>query len=66
MAFTLALYAYPGGLVWVFCFVSIGYSVGAEWPKLVGLLDRGALVLVAIAVVVALVVWWLRHEKRAV
>jgi len=62
---TFAAYAYPGGLVWVLCFVSIGYYLGAEWEKLVRLLDRGALVLVAIVTVIAAIVWWLRRKRHA-
>lgn len=63
---TFATYAYPGGLVWVVCFVSIGYYLGAEWQRLVHLLDRGALILVAVLAAITLVVWWLRHKRRVV
>ncbi len=63
---TFAIYAYPGGLVWVACFVSIGYYLGAEWQQLVRLLDRGALVLAVLIAAIALGGWWLRHKRRMV
>ncbi len=61
---TFGLYAYPGGLVWVVSFISIGYYLGAEWQILVRRLDRGALVLAAVAAAGALVWWWLRHKRH--
>lgn len=63
---TFATYAYPGGLAWVATFVPIGYYLGEEWPKVVHLLDRGALAIGALFVVIALAVWWLRHKRRLV
>ena len=49
---TFMLYAYPGGFVWVVCFVSIGYYLGAEWENLARRFNRGALI--AVGVVAAL------------
>jgi membrane protein DedA with SNARE-associated domain len=62
---TLAIYAYPGGLVWVATFVSIGYYLGEEWQSIVRLLDRGVLALVVVAVFAGGVLWWKRHRKPA-
>lgn len=60
---TFALYAYPGGLVWVVCFVAIGYYLGAEWEKLSHRFSRGALVVAAIIVVIAIAGWFLRRRN---
>ena len=38
------VYAYPGGFVWVVCFVFIGYYLGAEWEILARRFNRGALI----------------------
>jgi membrane protein DedA with SNARE-associated domain len=58
-----ALYAYSGGLIWVVCFVSLGYFLGDEWERVGHTLNRGAL---AIAVIIAagalLGVWWKRRR----
>ncbi|WP_240491832.1 DedA family protein, partial [Acinetobacter baumannii] len=27
-----ALYAYSGGLFWVFVFITLGWKLGAKWP----------------------------------
>ena len=62
---TFALYAYPGGLVWVAFFVSIGYYVGEEWQQIVHLVDRGVLVLALLVAAIALLVWWLRYKRTA-
>ncbi len=60
---TFAAYAYPGGFVWVFCFVSIGYYLGAEWEKLLSRFHRGGAIAVAVLVAIALGGWWLRRRN---
>jgi len=60
---TFALYAYPGGLVWVICFVSIGYYLGEEWERLSRGFNRGALIVAGIAAAIALGGWFLRKKK---
>ncbi len=58
-----ALYAYSGGLIWVICFVSLGYFVGDQWERVGHRLNLGA---VAIALLVtAGVVFWMWWQKRA-
>lgn len=63
---TFALYAYPGGFVWVVCFVAIGYYLGAEWEKLANRFNRGAIIVAAIVVVIAAAGWLLRRKKGIV
>jgi membrane protein DedA with SNARE-associated domain len=61
---TFTLYAYPGGLVWVVCFVSIGYYLGEEWERLARGLNRGALIVTGIAAAIALGGWFWRKKNR--
>jgi membrane protein DedA with SNARE-associated domain len=60
---TFVAYAYPGGLVWVFCFVYIGYYLGAEWERLRHSLNRGALIVAAVVIAATILAWYLRHRK---
>ncbi len=60
---TFAVYAYPGGLVWVGCFVSVGYYLGAEWERFGKRFNRGALVVVAIVAAISLAGWYLRRKN---
>ena len=58
-----ALYAYTGGLIWVVCFVSLGYFLGDQWERVGHLLDRGALaVAIAIAAGAIAWVWWKKRR----
>jgi membrane protein DedA with SNARE-associated domain len=59
-----ALWAYPGGLVWVCFFVAIGYYLGEEWDRLARFFDRGALIAAVIVVVIAVGAWLLRRKRR--
>lgn len=61
---TFALYAYPGGFVWVVCFVSVGYYLGAEWERLGRRFNRGALVIAGIIAAISLAGWYLRRKNR--
>jgi membrane protein DedA with SNARE-associated domain len=60
---TFALYAYPGGLVWVASFISIGYFLGAEWEQLRHRFDRGALIAVSIVALIGFCGWLLRRHR---
>jgi len=60
---TFMLYAYPGGFLWVVCFVSIGYYLGAEWESLVRRFNRGAVAVAAIVVLMAIAGWLLRRKN---
>jgi membrane protein DedA with SNARE-associated domain len=59
---TFMLYAYPGGFVWVVCFVSIGYYLGAEWEKLARRFNGGALIAAGIVAGIAITGWFLRRK----
>jgi membrane protein DedA with SNARE-associated domain len=60
---TLATYAYPGGLIWVFCFISIGYYLGAEWSVISERFHRGGLIAVAVLAIIAVGGWLLRRRN---
>lgn len=60
---TFALWAYTGGLVWVVCFVAIGYYLGEEWDRLARTFNRGALIAAAIIAAIALAAWLLRRRS---
>ena len=57
-----ALYAYPGGLIWVVCFVSIGYFLGDQWSRISHQVDRS--VLVAAVIIAAGAFLWFHFRKR--
>lgn len=63
---TFALYAFPGGLVWVASFISIGYFLGAEWEELRHRFERGGLIAAAILAAIGLAGWFLRHRRNRV
>jgi len=59
-----AIYAYPGGLLWVITFVSLGYFLGEQWAHITDQVN-GILLWVTLGVIaVGLLVWWLRAKKR--
>ena len=60
---TFATWAWPGGIVWVICFISIGYFLGDQWQHFGHLLDRGILIAAVAIAIVALTVWLLRRGK---
>jgi membrane protein DedA with SNARE-associated domain len=60
---TFAAYAYPGGFIWVVCFVAIGYYLGAEWERLGRRFSRGALVVAGIVAIICVAGWYLRRRK---
>ena len=58
-----AIYAYTGGLIWVVCFVSLGYFLGDQWERVGHTLNRGVAGLaIAIAAGAGLWVWWKRRS----
>lgn len=61
---TFMTYAYPGGFVWVVCFVAIGYYLGAEWEKLARSFSRGALIVVGIVAAIGVAGWFLRRKNQ--
>lgn len=59
---TFMMYAYPGGVVWVVCFIAIGYYLGAEWERLARRLDNGVLIVAGIAAAIGVAGWFLRRK----
>ena len=58
-----AAYAYSGGLIWVICFVSLGYFLGDQWERMGHTIDRGAAaVAIAIAVIALAIYWWRKRR----
>jgi membrane protein DedA with SNARE-associated domain len=57
-----AVFAYPGGVIWVLTFVSIGYFVGDQWSRLEGMIHNGALIATGVVVVAALAWWWFKKK----
>lgn len=60
---TFMLFAYPGGFIWVVCFVAIGYYLGAEWERFAHSFNRGALITVGIAAAIGIAGWFLRRRN---
>jgi membrane protein DedA with SNARE-associated domain len=58
-----ALYAYPGGCIWVACFVAAGYYLGEGWAQVAQRFDSVALVLAGLIAVAGIAWWWLRKKK---
>jgi membrane protein DedA with SNARE-associated domain len=59
-----AMYAYTGGLLWVVCFVSLGYFLGEHWERAVQLLHQGAGA-IAVAVAIGVLAWFWWKKRRA-
>jgi len=62
---TFALCAYPGGCIWVACFLTIGYYLGEQWQHMAHRVDT-AIIVAAALIAVGSVVWWrlnLRKQK---
>jgi membrane protein DedA with SNARE-associated domain len=55
---TFAIYAWPGGFVWVAVFVLLGYVLGAQWETMAARLNNGAVIVVAVVVAAGVIVWW--------
>jgi membrane protein DedA with SNARE-associated domain len=61
-AWTFAVFAYAGALIWVTCFLLIGYTVGDEWRRLAADLHRQATAVIGAGVLVVIaIVLWRRH-----
>jgi membrane protein DedA with SNARE-associated domain len=60
---TFALYAYPGGCIWVACFLAMGYYLGEGWERMAHNLDTIALILAGLAAAGGLI-WWLGNRNK--
>jgi membrane protein DedA with SNARE-associated domain len=59
-----ALFAYPGGFLWVVSFVSIGYFVGESWGTLEPLVSRDILWVSGGLLVAGIAVWLFRRKRE--
>ena len=60
---TFAMYAYPGGLIWVTSFIAIGYYLGEGWRAVAHRLNWSATAVAAAVAVIAALVWWARRRR---
>lgn len=60
---SFALYAYTGGMIWVICFVSLGYFLGDQWERVGHTLNRGALIIALGIAVGFLIGVWIKRRK---
>jgi len=64
-AWTFAAFAYAGALVWVSCFLLIGYTVGDEWPRIAGHLHQQITAAAGIVLLIVLAVaLWRRRSSN--
>jgi membrane protein DedA with SNARE-associated domain len=56
-------FAGSGGVVWVTVFLGLGYSLGSGWTQMSTHAHHVTLIILAIGVVVAAVVWWIRQRQ---
>ncbi len=61
---TFALFAYSGAAVWVAFFLCLGFLVGENWRRASSLVERYALLLSAVCLVLAAAWWLVRRELR--
>jgi membrane protein DedA with SNARE-associated domain len=59
-----AAFAYPGGVIWVLTFLSIGYFVGDQWSRLEGKIHNGALIATALLIIGGLIFWLLKRRRK--
>jgi membrane protein DedA with SNARE-associated domain len=57
------LYAYAGGLIWVFSFVSLGYFLGDQWERIGKNVNRGV-GLTALVLATGVGIWMWRKQQR--
>jgi membrane protein DedA with SNARE-associated domain len=58
-----AQFAYPGAIIWVATFVSIGYFAGDQWSRLQGNIHIAVLIVAGLLVVGGLVYWRLTKSR---
>jgi membrane-associated protein len=57
-----ALYNFLGAALWVTVIASVGYLFGSQWGRLLTVMGRANVVIFAVAVLVAVVIWWRRRR----
>jgi membrane protein DedA with SNARE-associated domain len=64
-AWTFAAFAYSGALVWVSCFLVIGYTIGDEWRRLAADLHQQVATAAGLVVVIILAaILWRRQSPE--
>jgi membrane protein DedA with SNARE-associated domain len=58
-----ALFAYSGAAIWVLSFLTLGYFVGDHWQAALDVFHRYTLLVVGIALLLGLLVWWWRRRS---
>lgn len=59
-----ALFAYPGGFLWAFSFIAIGYFLGEEWPRVSREITTLALILSVLLLIIIAAFLVLKHFKK--
>ena len=60
-----ALFAYPGGAIWVTSFLGLGYYVGENWEAALHAVDRYLwAICIAVAILGGAVWWWRRCRQK--
>ena len=59
-----ALFAYPGGFLWAFSFIAIGYFLGEEWPRVTREITTLALILSVLLLIIIAGFLVLKHFKK--
>ncbi|PKN53308.1 MAG: DedA family protein [Deltaproteobacteria bacterium HGW-Deltaproteobacteria-13] len=61
---TFAVYAYTGGFFWTILFINLGYFLGDGWHRFDHYSNRFIIPLAAVALVVTIVVMYLKQNKK--
>ena len=59
-----ALYAYPGGCLWVACFLALGYYVGEGWERVAHNLNSAVLVAASVVLVAGAAWYWIARKRN--
>ena len=62
---TFAVWAWPGGIVWVVCFVSFGYFLGDRWEHIGHEIDRGFVIAGAAIVLAVVGIYLVRRTQKS-
>ncbi len=62
---TFALFAYPGGLLWISTFLTLGYFLGDRWNRIAGKVHKEVLIAAGVAGYVRARVRFVAQAARA-
>ena len=60
-----AAYAYSGAVIWVSCFLTLGYLFGENWRRIFETVQRSMTIVTAVAIAIVVLVWWLRAKRKS-